>query len=327
MLITRSGEEVPGNDIDEQLNEGLWENRGVIRRLIPLERPLVVLDTGPARFIAEEVGRGQPEPDWVRTFVKMRDAGYAFCLADGAFAELLTGRSEDRICDAGYAQMIMSLRRFLEPELPVLLGRADVMAMLGLRKQQKHWRPQEVMSLSRRAMVLLSSAKPGCDGAAKELEAERADYKGAFKVLEDFWKQSTKVVPLHEFQHPQLDLALARLRVPGRIIPDMDVRNDLQIRWLWRQFVRSQKPKHPYDPESESKRNDGIDFDLYRYLALPAFVVSDDGGFFERIEDIKSIQKAWFWRPENLAAAFERGERPVPTWPAATPLKDRRVRE
>ncbi|HDR9000093.1 TPA: hypothetical protein QDB01_006105 [Burkholderia vietnamiensis] len=80
--------------------------------------------------------------------------------------------------------------------------------------------------------------------------------------------------------------------------------------------MRTRKTKEPYNPGSSNHLNDGIDFDLYRYLMLPAFVVSDDNGFHSKIADIKSPQRTWFKKPEELAAAWERGELSCPTWRA-----------
>ncbi|CAN0621130.1 protein of unknown function [Burkholderia multivorans] len=91
-------------------------------------------------------------------------------------------------------------------------------------------------------------------------------------------------------------------------------RQDLQTRYLWRQWVRTREANAPYDPNNPKKVNDGIDLDLYRYLILPALVVSDDGGFHGTIADIKSPQRTWFQKPEELAAAWEHGELSCLTW-------------
>lgn len=287
------------------------DNARVKRFLIPLDRQLVVLDTSPARNIAY----CSADPPWVTVFSRMRESGYVFCLADGSFAELLTQRCDDRTDEAGHQRIISSLRLFLDRELPVLPGKVDILAMLGLRKRQKYWRAEEVRRHSREAWARLVAAKPGDPCADVELDEERSDYRAVFKKLEQAWEAGDKSIALDERAHPQLDIALTTLRTHGRIEPDMHVRNDLQVRWLWRQFVRSQLAKDAYNPESPKKRNDGVDFDLYGYLALPALVVATEGGFFEKIADIKSLQKSWFWKPEDLAAAFEGGARPQALWP------------
>ena len=55
---------------------------------------------------------------------------------------------------------------------------------------------------------------------------------------------------------------------------------DLRVRYFWRQFVRSKRERQPYDPASPKKRNDGIDFTIYTYLALPALIVAEELDFF-----------------------------------------------
>lgn len=102
------------------------------RRLIPLDRPLIVLDTGAAQNIAHDADKGSPEPSWIGTFEGMR--------------------------------------------------------------------------------------------------------------LADAWNVSDKKKALRERSHSQLNLALSQQR-EGLIAPDKDVRNDLQIRWLWRQFVDLRSPR------------------------------------------------------------------------------------
>jgi hypothetical protein len=76
-----------------------------------------------------------------------------------------------------------------------------------------------------------------------------------------------------------------------------------------------QKEKEPYDPESPKKRNDGIDADLYRYLLLPALIVTQDKAFFGGLSDIQSFQKGWFYTPQLLADEWLNGNQRAPTWP------------
>jgi hypothetical protein len=97
------------------------------------------------------------------------------------------------------------------------------------------------------------------------------------------------------------------------LTPPLSMRLDLQTRYSWRQYKRSRgRLSHRYDPTNRGKRNDGIDFNLYTYLALPALIVAGEGGFFGSIADITSFQREWIMRPATLAQAWERGERPRP---------------
>lgn len=98
----------------------------------------------------------------------------------------------------------------------------------------------------------------------------------------------------------------------------MSVRRHLDVLFRFRQSARSVQRKEPYDPKSLKKINDGVDVDLFQYLILPAFVLSEDSFFSSKLEDITSFQKAWLFRPEALAAQWENGLRPQPTWPLSS---------
>ncbi|WP_339493088.1 hypothetical protein [Pseudomonas sp. EA_15y_Pfl2_R67] len=101
------------------------------------------------------------------------------------------------------------------------------------------------------------------------------------------------------------------------------MRSHLEVVYCWRQFSRMQKTKKGYDPNSPKKRNDGIDFHLYRFLKLPAFVVTEDTAFHGGLTDIKSFQAAWFFMPQDLADSWASGKAPTPVWPPARELLKR----
>ncbi|MHC8361981.1 hypothetical protein ACYZUA_17110 [Pseudomonas sp. LS2P72] len=109
----------------------------------------------------------------------------------------------------------------------------------------------------------------------------------------------------------------------GSTVFTMKMRSHLELLYCWTQFSSMQKAKRAYDPNSVNSRNDGIDFDLYRFLKLPAFVVTLDKGFLEGLIDIKSYQAAWFFRPQELADSWSAGDQPKPSWPTAKDLAKR----
>ncbi len=63
------------------------------------------------------------------------------------------------------------------------------------------------------------------------------------------------------------------------------------------------------------RANDGIDFRVYTYLALPALIVAMESGFFSSIESIRSFQISWIKKPDTLADIWKNGIRPAPEWP------------
>lgn len=293
------------------------------RKLIPDEQTIVVLDTSPVRNIGHD-----GVPAWVATFADMAKNGYSFSLADGACVELLTAHARGSITDHELATIISAAETYLNPAVPVLLGKVDLMRMIGESSAPSGWEA-EALTLSQRAWQVLKAASSTSPeeriGGEDELQEDRDDWIDAFKKFDaahaewlSKYPDGEAEHPLNEYEHPALDAALDHLAAGSQTPPPtMAERQDLQMRYIWRQWVRTRKEKHAYDPSSPKKVNDGIDLDLYRYLMLPALVVADDGGFHQRIADIKSPQREWFWRPQALADAWTRGERPRPAWAAA----------
>lgn len=281
--------------------------------LLPANTTIVVLDTSPAR----NLGYANDPPPWVETFVSMKKRGYSFSLADNAFAELLSQMMSQAMGVEQAARMLKLLKAFLNPDLPILPGKSDLYALIGSNERASDWSVGQVRSLSIQAWDVLncssSATEVGLSSVENELQSEREAW---FAIFETLGKRDTTGEPLNEYEHSQLTIALTSgdSEVP-ELSPLLSVRWDLQMRLLWRQYVRSKKTSEPYDPTSRKKRNDGIDFDLFHYFLLPAFVVATDSGFFEKLVDINSYQKAWFWKPEALAQAWANGERPRPIWP------------
>lgn len=281
--------------------------------LIPAGTTVVVLDTSPARNLAH----ASAPPPWVMTFGEMARKGYSFSLSDNAFAELISQVASGAITREQAARMLEQLKTFLSPRLPILPGKRDLYALIGSSEVASGWSIDQVRALSVQSWELLNRANSAVGGkplsADEELQSERETW---FAIFEKLGESDVTNEPLNEYEHGQLTIALtgSDSKVP-ELSPPLSVRWDLQMRLLWRQYVRSKKASEPYDPTSPKKRNDGIDFDLFHYLLLPALVVATDSGFFEKLVDIKSYQKAWFWKPEALAQAWTAGERPCATWP------------
>lgn len=281
--------------------------------LIPAGTTIVVLDTSPAR----NLGYTNTPPQWVTNFAEMARNGYSFSLADNAFAELISQIASGAITTQQAVTMLGHLKTFLNPNLPILPGKRDIKALIGAAEENSDWSIEEVRALSARCWGVLNSVSmtagakgPSADG---DLQTEREDWIAFFTK---FGKYKETGEPLNEYEHSHLNLALTSCDdEEPKLSPPLSVRWDLKVRLLWRQYVRSKKASEPYDPTSPKKRNDGIDFDLYDCLLLPALIVATDSGFFEKIADLKSYQKAWFWKPEALAQAWIDGKRPCATWP------------
>lgn len=268
----------------------------------------VILDTGPARDLAHS----STAPEWVASLSQMKSDGYHFSLADNACAELINQRSRGSIDDLGFANMIRRLDTFLDPTLPVMLGGKDILRSIGVEPADP-----EVGEMSRKAWSALCQQQVclGCQ-AGQILDEERGSWKELFqKKLEAMYVADGRPANLDELDHPILDAVLASLNERVLQSPPLSVRFDLRTRYVWRQFVRSRKEDNGYNVDAPKKRNDGIDFTVYTYLALPALVIATDRGFHAAISDIPSFQTAWFHKPESLADAWRRGVHPRPEWP------------
>jgi hypothetical protein len=120
---------------------------------------------------------------------------------------------------------------------------------------------------------------------------------------------------LRESDGPPLDLVLDSMRKQSRLTSPRSTRLDLRTCYFWRQFVRSKRAKEPYNVYAPKKRNNGIDFSLFNYLALPAFVVMSERQLIGSIKEIPSFQTGWILRPEDLVITWDRGEHCHPSWP------------
>lgn len=286
------------------------------RRLISDEEVIVVLDTSPVRELAHS-----ETPAWVGTFAAMAKDGYSFSLADGAAAELLVQIRSERISREGHRQMILCLERFLNPRFPVLPGKIDLEAMIGV-KEWEHLL-HEIPFLSSEAWrQLLDPFAPAFHlGPPLDeiLDEERQDWvistrdmaKTAFFMGIDLSLSDPDFVA--EMLAPSVGNSLS---TDDTLDPPMSDRMHLELRYRLRQMARSVQAKKPYNPINKKNKNDGIDVDIYKYFILPAYVVATDSGFFGSLQTIDSFQKDWFFRPEELASRWLAGARPTPVWPS-----------
>lgn len=266
----------------------------------------VVLDTGPVRDLAHSSNI----PQWVSSFAAMRGDGYRFSLADQGGAELLNQKRRGSISDEGFQAILTCLETFLDPIFPLMLGEIDVMVMIGATPADRLH--ESSASASVRAWDLFRNQRVGFFEIDEMLEEERATWRSMFERLD----RKDNAQPFSEYDDPQLQAAFVYMDEQTIILPPLSVRLDLKIRYAWRQFVRSKKARGRYNVNAPKKRNDGIDFGVYTYLALPSFIVSNDRGFKAGVQDIPSFQKDWIFTPSELAEAWLRGDRPRPIWPA-----------
>ena len=254
----------------------------------------------------------------------MTGDNYSFSLAAGACAKLMTAHARGSITNGELKAIVDATEIFLNSEVPVLLGKIDLMRMIG-EADELGWE-DEARMLSQRAWQMLKAASSTAPeertSAEAELQEDRDNWIRAFAMFDEGLREwlsenpnRRNQFPLHPFEHPLLEQqfrSLAACSVNRH--PDMAERVDLRMRYTWRQWVRSRQKKDGYNPASKKSRNDGVDLDMYSYLMLPALVVAGDKNFHSRIAYIKSPQLNWFFQPQDLANAWKRGERRRPAW-------------
>jgi len=287
------------------------------RLLVPENQVIVVLDTASARNLAYP----EQPPQWVDTFAKMSVQGYSFSLADGTLAELLAQRRRDALTAEEYHRICQRLERFLNPQLPVLLGKRDLMGMLQVNNHP--WSEDECRQMSLSGWSRLKRYEENSDEQQSPewvLQEERDDwiefFSGWQQIIDEINAENpSSPLDLEAMSAGMLEGMASAQDTWSSLVPSMSVRLHLQSRYLCRQFIRMQKAEDAYNPTSKKKRNDGIDADLYRFLQLPALVVTEDRGFLTGLGDIDSFQKHWFFKAEALAEKWEQGQKPAPIWP------------
>ncbi|MDP3692628.1 hypothetical protein, partial [Bradyrhizobium sp.] len=184
--------------------------------------------------------------------------------------------------------------------MPVMLGGKDVLANVGEEAKDKE--RSDSVDVSRKAWSVLRERKVHSDGLIEEvIQEDRTAWNELFRTVDKIFVERGRPADLDEYDHPILDQVFASINRSANAFPPLSIRFDLKLRYFWRQFVRSKKERGAYNVNAAKKRNDGIDFGLFDYLALPAFVVTVDRGFLEGITDISSFQRSWIRKPSSLA--------------------------
>lgn len=287
------------------------------RQLIADDQVIVILDTCAVRVHPKQTVK----PPWVEAFAEMASDGYSFSLAEGTAAELLTQVQSGRTPLECHHQMMEWIGTFLNPEVPVLASLGDIDGMIGL---DEHWNIEEARCISRVAWSMLLNPLQPCDPYRPTfdllLEEMRQEWIQRFTRLKHaamcFGIDVANSDPTFVMNY-FVDLVGSTLDRRCDLIPPESMRRDLELKYWFQQFVRTYRTKFAYNPTSKKARNDGPDFHLYSYLVLPALVVSTDGGFFSSLTNLKSFQKKWFVRPNDLAERWRAGEHLAPSWPAS----------
>jgi hypothetical protein len=285
------------------------------REIITDDQIIVILDTSPARKLAHE-----DLPDWVETYVEMSKDGYSFSLADLTGAELIMQFRSGKIPRDGYDEMLKHLRRFLNPNMPIMPGKVDLELMIGIPHMD--YNILETKHLSQQGWHLLNNPELADYSIGPSFEEIREDERSEWIAFLERLSEVSFCMGLDISKMKPEDtaeflasLAEEKLDSGTNLEPPMSVRMHLEIRHRFRQMARTRQKKKAYNPLNNSKKNDGLDVALYKYFILPAFVIAEDSGFFNSLEGINSFQRSWFLKPQELADQWKSALKPKPSWP------------
>lgn len=289
---------------------------------LTIKRMKIVLDTSVVRGL----GYGEVAPD---CFCDLSHAGHTIHLADGTIVELIAQVWTGRFAWANWVRARDLLLTFLDREEPVLLGGRDLFVAAGLsldgmatdvtgvrRDTYDGW--QLLSQVQSREALALDVSPGSCADPTLGMRPELAE-----QILSEEktgWAQTFD--EMLKLVGSPIDGNSAKLiSVIGEALdnrvscrpPPASVRLDAMIRVHALLLTRQLKRNEQYNPKKHS--NDALDFDLLRYLSLPALLCVNDRRFLAVLRDSKTWQAKWVLSPRELAQALVEGTLPSLSWP------------
>jgi hypothetical protein len=268
---------------------------------------------------------------WLEEFKAMAKTGVIFSFADHAMAEIIKQLEEGRFTEAQYVEALTACKDFISPEIPLVPGKRrlaqwcqsepnSVELENHLRYLRACWR---LMTNSKSLKEFEDGAeyelqrgekkkallRPG--EAAKELEAERNKWRIRFATVPPDWR-TMAITDRLKYLAKDLDDDID-------CIPTVTVRLDAALRHEDHVIGLRSSAKTPYNPNSELKENDGIDFNMSYVFMKRMLLCTLDGKYRRLIQDLKSCQSDWVFSPQDLVAASKSGKLVRPRWPDAAP--------
>ena len=296
---------------------------------------MVILDTNVIRSIVVD---GLPTD----AFVALVREGGTIHLADGAIVEILSWLHSADCAWSDWERARIRVDEFIDPEVPLMMGGREVLAQAGLLldgppstflpheqvEENRHiWRHlmsaknlHELSDIRRIIRVdgRLSHLRVNASGAPKQVARQKDSWVkmferyGAAAKAENFSLKGSVVPP--ELLEQQV-ASLGRF-VDARCTssPPASLRMDAMLRVHTLLLLRSLQKKHAYN--AKNNQNDAFDFDLYRYLALPAAICTSDAGVFNDLRAAHTWQLDWVVKPDDLKDRERRRQILELHWPA-----------
>ncbi|AXF85620.1 hypothetical protein DTO96_101351 [Ephemeroptericola cinctiostellae] len=261
----------------------------------------VVLDT----CVVRELLPHSEMPSWVETFILMSKKGYSFSLADGTVLELIKQISTCQIRLEDLPKLFVTLELFLDMAEPVLPGKVDLQGRIGALRKGHNWTLEESLQTGLRYWEMLKNPVLEYNITAPQIIDDEIDsYREMFNKTAAQSLQTDESVLIQAFN--VLD------RQCPDLIPPLSTRMELQIKYFYNKFKSSSLQQKGYNPLSNKNSNDAVDFDLFRYLSLPAFVITFEKKYLNLSGFIDSIQTRWLMKPNDLCLRWEKNVEPFP---------------
>jgi hypothetical protein len=293
----------------------------------------VVLDTNIVRYLAE----GDLD---VNGLFALRNEGTGIHMAEGAAIELVGQLCEERLRWDKWLRARRVLRELLDKKQPILLGR-EINNKRSVFATQLPWdysveNPAHRHRLRYSWQALMDARNT--DALTDEFVVPPTGERGVLRdtkldtiaKTQQSWIASIEMVQSKAVFHPErvgepkseLEQLERTVRVLGgtldsknpKQVPPESVRWDAVIRTVSILGIRSLRSKHSYS--ARKHKNDAFDFDLLRYLALPAAICTCDQRLMSVLKDAKAWQAKWVVLPEKLSTRAGRQVLADLRWPA-----------
>lgn len=294
---------------------------------------IIILDTN----VIRDIVMGDCLTD---AFVALVREGGTIHIADGAFVEILSWLHTTLEAWSAWERARSRFDEFIDPKAPVMMGGREVLAQAGLvfGAPPSTFLPDEQLEVNRQIWQQLMRAKSlreasslyrlvhahgklsrlhfNALGAPNQVARQKDSWVDMF----DGYAEAAKAERFSIAGGIPQNLLEERVATIGRFLdgcctssPPASMRMDAMLRIHLLLSFRSLQKKRPYN--AKKNQNDAFDFDLYRYLALPAALCTSDKGIFNDLCAGNAWQIQWVAKPEELLDSERRRQILDLHWP------------
>lgn len=279
--------------------------------------------------VIRDLGYAEPEPAWLRVFIRMKGSGFLFSLFDHTPAELTAQVLRGSLTIEVLGKALGRASSIVDKQLPVLPGGKSLLEYAGIVSGPTPALSHELLAqlvwgnlLAARSVkdLTVPILTTGRNGRAIELNLDPQEVTMSLDESRQRWIDAIKRVdfmPPGEFQRRRKELLRDlgnELCLKSNTVPPLDVRLEFLLRHRVYIAIERNRPEgRRLNPESSKRRNDGIDFQMGLALALPALVCAEDS-YARTARQIGGSQASWVFSAQGMADAFSAGSLPAPSF-------------